>query len=357
MKKTILFTGGGTAGHVVPNLPLIDYFKNKNFNIIYVGSETGMECDIIRKIQVPYYPIKTGKLRRSLSFKNFFSPFQVMIGAWQSYFLIRKTKPFVIFSKGGFVSFPVVLAGWLNRIPVCIHESDMTPGLANRLSFPFAKKIFITFESAQKHFLNKKDIEFVGTPLRNVFFNANAEKGKEYCGFNNNKAMILVTGGGQGALRINIALRKSLKPLLEKYNVFHICGKGKIDESLRGLSDYKQVEYVDEQMFDLIAYATLVISRAGSNSAYEIAAMKKLNILIPVQKETRGDQIQNALYFEHLGISKVLDELKFDDENMLVETINEVIANHQQYEAALEKQNFKDATESIYNTLIQFITD
>jgi UDP-N-acetylglucosamine--N-acetylmuramyl-(pentapeptide) pyrophosphoryl-undecaprenol N-acetylglucosamine transferase len=316
--KTILFTGGGSAGHVTPNLALIKKFLTEGWQVVYVGSINGIEKEIIAKTAVPYYGILSGKLRRYFSWQNFIDPFKVIAGFFQAFFLCRQLKPAVVFSKGGFVAFPVVFAAWLNRIPVVAHESDLTPGLANRLSFPFAKVICLTFPESKKYFKNQKKWVVTGTPLREELFLGDANKGRALCRFSAAKKIILVYGGGLGANAINKAVRDLLPKLLVDYQVVHLCGKGKLDSHFDNLSGYIQFEYLHDELPDVMACADLVISRAGANSLYELLALQKLHILIPLSTAgSRGDQIDNAKYFASLGLSQVIFEEELTPEKLL----------------------------------------
>lgn len=323
MSLSIVFTGGGTAGHVTPNIALINEFKQEGWDIAYVGSANGIEKEMIQSLDIPFYSVQSGKLRRYFSFKTLIDPFKIIFGVMQSFWLFHKLKPDVVFSKGGFVAFPVVVGAWLNRIPIVAHESDMSPGLANRLSFPFVNKICLTFEAAKKHFKKQNKIEVTGTPIRPQLFAGNREKGLQYCGFNSNKPCLLFIGGSLGAGSINRSLRASLNQLTQEFQVIHICGKGKIDTALTGLQGYCQLEYVNEELADLFAAASVVVSRAGANSLYEILALGKPHILIPLSAQvSRGDQIQNARYFEKLGISVVIQDELLNSDTLLSAVYN-----------------------------------
>ena len=327
MNHKIILTGGGTAGHVTPNLALIELLKEKNWQVEYIGSENGVEARLVKPIDVPYHSIKSGKLRRYFSLENFIDPFKIAYGVIQSFFIIRKIKPHLVFSKGGFVSFPVVVGAWLNRVPIIVHESDLTPGLANRLSFPFANKICLTFESASKHIEYANKTITTGTPIRQELFSGDAEQARKICGFQKDKPCILVIGGSLGANSINLTIRHGLKELLKQFQVIHICGQGKIDESLQTITGYCQFEYVTDVLPDLFALASVVVSRSGANSLYEILALQKPHVLIPLSKKmSRGDQIENARHFKNLGVSTVLDDDALET-NQLIQAIQEVFQN------------------------------
>ena len=290
MSTSIVFTGGGTAGHVAPNIALIQAVKNKGWDVVYIGSSDGIEKQMIERIHIPFYGIKSGKLRRYLSLKNLLDPFKIVYGIIQSFFLIYKLKPDVVFSKGGFVAFPVVIGAWLNRVPIVAHESDISPGLANRLCFPFVNKICLTFEAGKKHFKRQDKIEVTGTPIREQLLSGNNVRGLELCAFQLDKPCLLVIGGSQGAGSINRCIRDALPRLTQEYQVAHLCGKEKVDSSLNDVVGYKQFEYAHEELADLFAMASVIVSRSGANSLYEILALGIPHILIPLPAEvSRGD--------------------------------------------------------------------
>ncbi|MBI2784808.1 MAG: undecaprenyldiphospho-muramoylpentapeptide beta-N-acetylglucosaminyltransferase, partial [Legionella longbeachae] len=264
MMPMIVFTGGGTAGHVAPNMELIREFGHKGWEMAYIGSAAGIEKQMLQPLNIPFYAISSGKLRRYLSVKNFLDPFKIVLGIVQSFFLLYKLKPDVVFSKGGFVAFPVVVGAWLNRIPVVAHESDMSPGLANRLCFPFVNKICLTFDAGKKHFKRQDKIAITGTPIREQLFSGNSDRGLELCGFNADKPCLLVIGGSLGAGSINRSIREALPELTTKYQIIHLCGKGKLEISLNSIEGYKQFEYANEELADLFAAASVVVSRAGA---------------------------------------------------------------------------------------------
>lgn len=318
MKKRVLFTGGGTAGHVTVNLALIPKFQEDQWEVSYIGSYDGIERELIAKLEnVPYDPVTTGKLRRYFDLKNMKDPFKVVQGIWQAYWKIRRRKPDVIFSKGGFVSVPVILGGWLNRVPIIIHESDLTPGLANKIAMPFASKVCTTFPETNAHIKGDKG-EYLGAIVREELFAGDRAKGIALCDFISSKPIILVMGGSLGSQKINQAIRHNLAELLQQYQIVHITGKGQIDESLLGKPGYKQFEYVSNELPDLMAMSDLVISRAGSNSIFEFAALHKPMLLIPLSRAaSRGDQILNANSFQKQGLAEVLMEEDLNDETLL----------------------------------------
>lgn len=347
MMPKIVFTGGGTAGHVAPNMALIREFKHKGWEMAYVGSAIGIEKDMITPLGISFHAVSTGKLRRYLSAKNFLDPFKILLGIIQSFFLLYKLKPDVVFSKGGFVAFPVVVGAWLNRIPVVAHESDISPGLANRLCFPFVNKICLTFEAAKKHFKNQDKIAVTGTPIREQLFAGNYAQGIKLCGFNVTKPCLLVIGGSSGAGSINRSIREALAQLTQDYQVIHLCGKGKVDPSLNNVEGYKQFEYANEELADLFAAASVVVSRAGANSLYEILALGKPHILIPLSTQaSRGDQIENARYFQGLGISLVIDDNSLNAETLL-HSLHDLEKNKETIDNKIKALNIKSATDKI----------
>ncbi|SDJ41703.1 undecaprenyldiphospho-muramoylpentapeptide beta-N-acetylglucosaminyltransferase [Salimicrobium halophilum] len=315
--KRILFTGGGTAGHVIVNTALIPSFREKGYEIDYIGSYEGIEKELIGHMDdVTYHGISTGKLRRYMSKENVKDPFKVAKGILQSLSIIKKRKPGVIFSKGGFVSVPVVIAAKLARVPVVIHESDFTPGLANKLSFPFANRILTTFPETTEHVPEKK-AEYIGAVIRDELFQGEEEKGKEMTGFKDGKPVLLVMGGSSGSENINEAIRHNLEALTERYNIVHLTGKGHKDDSY-SRKGYVQFEYVTDELKDLLKLADLVVSRAGANAIFEFVALKKPMLLIPLsRKVSRGDQILNAESFERQGFAHSLDEEQITDETFL----------------------------------------
>lgn len=343
----IVFTGGGTAGHVAPNMALIRKLSHKNWDIVYIGSADGIEKQMIRPLNIPFYSVSSGKLRRYLSVKNLFAPFKIILGVLHAFFLLYKLKPDVVFSKGGFVAFPVVVGAWLNRIPVVAHESDMSPGLANRLCFPFVNKICLTFDAGRTHFKKQDKIEVTGTPIREQLFAGSSIRGLELCGFNSEKPCLLVIGGSLGAGSINHCIRDALPQLTKNYQIIHLCGKGKVDPSLSNFSGYKQLEYANDELADLFAAASVVISRAGANSLYELLALGKPHILIPLSAEvSRGDQIQNAAYFKGLGISLVIEDRSLNGDTLL-KTLYDLEYNKTEIIRKINALNIKSATEEI----------
>ena len=345
MKKIVL-TGGGTAGHVTPNIALLPSLKEAGYEVFYIGSYTGIEKTLIEDLGIPYYGISSGKLRRYRSLKNLSDPFRVLHGLFQAKRLMKKIKPDIVFSKGGFVSVPVVLAAGSRHIPVIIHESDMTPGLANKIAMRKATKICCNFPETLKYLPEGKAV-LTGSPIRQELLLGNKAAGLDLCNFTTDKPIILVVGGSTGAVHVNEAVRSILPELLKDFQVVHLCGKGKMDESLNGTPGYVQFEYISEQMRDLFAISSIVISRAGANAICELLALKKPNLLIPLSANaSRGDQILNARSFEAQGFSMVIDE-DYLSPGLLIEKVHALYGSRQTYIDAMGKSRQTNAIPSI----------
>lgn len=345
MKKIIL-TGGGTAGHVTPNLALLSSLRRENFDIRYIGSYHGIERKLIENAGIPYDGISSGKLRRYFDLKNFSDPLRVLKGYFQAKKLVKKYKPDVVFSKGGFVSVPVVLAARHYKIPVIIHESDMTPGLANKICIPAAKKVCCNFPETL-NYLPKDKAVLTGSPIREELLTGDRLSGLQYTGLSANQPIILVIGGSLGSVTVNHAVRSILPKLLSQFQVIHICGKGNLDESLSGVTGYVQYEYVDKPLRHLFAASDLIISRAGANSICEILALRKPNILIPLSAAaSRGDQILNANSFAKQGFSTLLEEEVLTPDT-LYQAVSETYKKRDSFISAMEKSKLNNAVEII----------
>ncbi|MFZ3588806.1 undecaprenyldiphospho-muramoylpentapeptide beta-N-acetylglucosaminyltransferase [Bacillus sp. DJP31] len=351
MRKRIVFTGGGSAGHVVLNLAIIPYFKKEGWEISYIGSVNGIERDLISKVEgVTYYPIATGKLRRYFDWKNMKDPFRVLKGTHQAYKLLKKLKPDIIFSKGGFVSVPVILAGRLRNIPSIIHESDVTPGLANKLAIPFATKVCVTFKDTVNYIKQKDKVVHTGAVVREEIYKGSVEKGLKNYHFQRNKEVLLIMGGSLGSKKINEMIRANLKDLLEMFQIVHICGKGNLKHSLHQ-HGYKQVEYVTDELPDVMAMTDIVITRAGSNSIFEFLALKKPMLLIPLTKEqSRGDQIINAESFRKAGYAAVLQEEQLTKDKLMT-TIQTIFEKREQYISKMNKYEGDFSIDSVVSLI------
>ncbi len=354
--KRIVLTGGGTAGHVTPNMALIPSLKEKGFDIQYIGSYNGIEKRLIEDIGIPYHGISSGKLRRYFDVKNFSDPFKVLKGYAEASRLIKKLKPDIVFSKGGFVTVPVVLAARRRKVPVIIHESDITPGLANKLSIPSATKVCCNFPETLKHLPADKAV-LSGSPIRRELFTGSREEGLNLCGFTGSKPVLLAMGGSLGAVAINNALRTNLTELLKEFDIIHLCGKGNYDDSLSETEGYKQFEYAKSELTHLFAATDLIISRAGANAICELLALKKPNILIPLPaSQSRGDQILNAASFENSGYSYVLQEEELVDDALL-KAIQYVYNEREEYIQALSESKLNDAISIITDLIMEYAKD
>lgn len=348
--KKILLTGGGTAGHVTPNIALLPSLKNLGYEIKYMGSYDGIERKLIEELGIDYIGISSGKLRRYMSAKNFTDPFRVLKGFSEAKKFIKSYKPDVVFSKGGFVSVPVVLAADKYHIPVIIHESDMTPGLANKIAIPHAYKICHNFPETAEYLPKGKSV-LTGSPIRAELLSGNKSAGMSMCNFTSDKPVIMVIGGSLGAAAVNQIVRESLDELLKNYQVVHLCGKGKLDDSLKSKKGYVQFEYIKDELKDLFAMSQVIISRAGANAICEILALKKPNILIPLPAHaSRGDQILNAESFRKQGFSEVLDEETLSPD-ILIDTVNKVYKNRADYIHNMNESSSKDSIKTIIDLI------
>ena len=344
--KRIILTGGGTAGHVTPNIALLPRLKELGYDIQYIGSYNGMEKGLIEPLGIPYHGISSGKLRRYFSLQNFTDPFRVLKGFGEAKKLIKELQPDVIFSKGGFVTVPVVMAGKKCKVPTIIHESDMTPGLANKLSIPAATKICCNFPETLEH-LPKEKAVFTGSPIRQELLTGDAEAALKFCGLPAGKPVILIIGGSLGSVVVNNAVREILPELLKDFHVVHLCGKDKVDESLRSLDGYVQFEYIKSELKDLFALADVVISRAGANAICELLALHKPNLLIPLSANaSRGDQILNARSFERQGFSKVLEEEELNKATLL-DSLQSLFRDRESYIKTMEQSNQQNSIDTI----------
>lgn len=351
--KRIVLTGGGTAGHVTPNIALLPKLKELEYEISYIGSYDGIEKRLITDFNIPYYGIATGKFRRYLDVKNLTDPFRVIKGFAEARKYLKKIRPDVIFSKGGFVSVPVVQAAASLHIPCIIHESDMSPGLANKLCIPSAKKVCCNFPETVA-MLPKEKAVLTGSPIREELTKGDKLAALDMCGFTANKPVILVIGGSLGAASVNKAVREALPMLLQDFQVAHICGKEKIDNMLLHKEGYIQFEYVKAELKDLFAMADVVISRAGANSICELLALKKPNLLVPLSAaSSRGDQILNAKSFESQGFSLVIDDDNLSAE-LLTEKVTELYFNRQSFIDAMGKSNQLSSINTITDLIEEY---
>lgn len=349
MSRKIILTGGGTAGHVTPNLALIPYLRKEGFEIYYIGSIEGMERKLVTAEGIPYLPIETGKFRRYFDPKNFSDPFRVLRGHHEAHEFLKQYRPDVVFSKGGYVAVPVVQAAAGLHIPCICHESDVTPGLANRLCSPLAWKVCCNFPETM-HNLPKDKAVLTGTPIRDELFHGDAEKGYELCGFDHSRPVLMVIGGSLGAASVNRTIRDNLDALLQSFQVVHLCGKDKMDNLLLTRPGYKQFEYVSEELKDLYAMADVIISRAGANVICELLALHKPNLLVPLPTG-RGDQKLNAASFEQQGYSMVVQDDDLPD--CILQKVSELYEHRQQYIDAMAASHQTNSIPIIMNLICQ----
>ena len=350
--KRIILTGGGTAGHVTPNIALIPRLKEEGFDIHYIGSYNGIEKKLIEDLKIPYHGISSGKLRRYLAVKNLSDPFRVIKGYGEAARLMKSLKPDVVFSKGGFVSVPVVIAAKNHKVPAIIHESDMSPGLANKLCISSAVKICCNFPEAMEH-LPKNKAVLTGTPIRQELFQGDPIEAVRFTGLSANKPTLLVVGGSTGSVKVNEAIRGCLDELLKTYQIIHLCGKDKVDHDYDNRPGYVQYEYIKKELSSLLAMADIVISRAGANAICELQALAKPNILIPLGLDaSRGDQILNAESFQKQGFSYVLSEDVLNNDSLL-EAIAHVHEHREEYRQAMAASQTTNAIDKIMSLILE----
>ncbi|MBT2689718.1 undecaprenyldiphospho-muramoylpentapeptide beta-N-acetylglucosaminyltransferase [Bacillus sp. ISL-47] len=341
-KQTIVFTGGGSAGHVTPNIAIINELSKDEWTIHYIGSKKGIEKELISKMGIPYNSISSGKLRRYMDAENLKDIFRVLKGIMEARSLLKKIKPKLIFSKGGFVSVPVIIAASSLKIPIYIHESDLTPGLANKISQRFASKIFTSFEEAAKYFPANKTV-VIGSPIRREIFSGKKERGKRYLDFTKDLPILTVMGGSLGAKKMNETVRDSLEMLTANYQIVHLCGKGQKDDSLDNTPGYRQFEYVNEELPDILAATDTVVTRGGSNAIFEFLALKIPMLIIPLtKKQSRGDQILNAQAFSKKGYALTLEEEKLS-KHSLIQSLENLEKNKEKIISTMETSPMGDA--------------
>lgn len=356
MHKKIVLTGGGTAGHITPNIALLPRLAQNDYEVSYIGSYEGMEKRLLADFDIPYYGIATGKFRRYFDLKNFSDPFRVLKGFSEARRILKQIRPDVVFSKGGFVAVPVVRAAASLKIPCIIHESDMTPGLANKICIPVAQKICCNFPETTRTLPAEKTI-LTGSPIREELLKGDKQAGYKLCGFDLGKPVLMVIGGSLGSAAINQAVREALPKLLTDFQIVHICGKDKIDNLLLNTRGYKQFEYLKGELKDVFAMADVVVSRAGANAICELLALKKPNLLIPLSAgASRGDQILNARSFEAQGFSVVIDE-DYLSPGLLTEKVQELYFTRQTYIDAMAKSQQTNAIATIIRLFDEVIRE
>lgn len=350
MRKKIVFTGGGSAGHVTPNIAIIRELEQTKWDIHYIGSYSGIEKELIEKLGLPYYGISSGKLRRYMSGKNVTDIFRVVKGCLEARKLLKKLKPTLVFSKGGFVTVPVIVAAASLKIPVYIHESDITPGLANKISQRFASKIFTSFKEATSFFPQQKTIH-IGSPIRKDLLSGSRKKGLRHLEFTDRLPVLMIMGGSLGAKKINEVVRSSLDELMKSYQIVHLCGKGQVDPSLQGFLRYRQFEYVHDELADMLATTDFVITRGGSNAIFEFLALKIPMLIIPLTlQQSRGDQILNAESFTKSGFSLMIEEDELTATSLL-EKLEELQEKQGDMKATMQSAMEDDALSILINEI------
>jgi UDP-N-acetylglucosamine--N-acetylmuramyl-(pentapeptide) pyrophosphoryl-undecaprenol N-acetylglucosamine transferase len=366
-QPVLILTGGGTAGHVIPNLALLPLLTAQGWHVEYIGSEKGIEKELVEAQGIPFHGIPSGKLRRYFAWKNFSDPFRVLAGVYQAWRVLGRLRPDLVFSKGGFVAVPVVLAARARGIPVIVHESDLTPGLANRLAIPFAKAVCASFPATMP-LLPKGKAVLTGAPIRAELFRGDRARGEAFLGLANPapsasggapdakdwKPLLLIVGGSLGSRNLNKAVRAVLPDLLQRYRVAHLCGKDGKDPALEGTPGYRQLEFVSQEMPDVLAAADLVLSRAGSNAIFEFLALQKPHLLVPLPlTASRGDQILNARAFAAEGYSRVLAEADLGDGRLLQEL--EILgAQAELHRQAMRGSPFRDGAQKVMEVISRF---
>ncbi|MCK4919180.1 MAG: undecaprenyldiphospho-muramoylpentapeptide beta-N-acetylglucosaminyltransferase [Candidatus Pacebacteria bacterium] len=323
----ILLTGGGTGGHIIPLLIVVSEIRKmeaeknlKKSEYMFIGPKSDFNnsiSDVGIKIKI----IQAGKLRRYFSFENFTDIFKIIIGTIQSLYFIHKFKPTVVFSKGGFASVPPVVAAWLLKIPIVTHESDTVPGLANRIIAKFSKKILVSFYFSKKYFSEKKVI-LTGNPIREEILQGDKTGARKFFDLNENIPTILVFGGSQGAKKINSVIVKSLPKILEKFQIIHLCGKRNYEElkieiekmKLKNDSRYRIYPFLSNEIKDAFSLCDVIISRAGANSLFEIIALEKPSIIIPLPSSANNHQAENAKFFQDRKMTINIKEEGFKEE-------------------------------------------
>ena len=350
--KRIILTGGGTAGHVSPNQALIPHLLREGWDIHYIGTKNGIERQLIEPMQgVTYHAVQSGKLRRYFDLKNFTDPFRVIAGVFQSIAIVARLRPNVLFSKGGFVSVPAVFGAACCRVPIVMHESDITPGLANKLCKPFARRICATFPECAAA-LGEKGL-YTGTPLRASLFGGDRARGLRLCGFSGERPVLMMMGGSLGAQTVNAVLREALPRLTARFDVLHVCGRGNLDGRLSDMPGYRQFEYLSDELPDAYACADLMLSRAGSNSLSEILALRKPALLIPYHSG-RGDQVLNAASLKARGLAHVLPQGEMTADSLCA-ALEALWSDRDRLQAVLSDLPEADGTQAVLSEIRRYM--
>ena len=348
MSKTIVLTGGGSGGHVVPNLALIPKLQERGYEVHYIGTEDGIERELVSGI--PYHSIRAGKLRRYASSKNVSDVFKTFRGISDAKKILKELKPCAVFCKGGFVSVPVAFAAHSLKIPVVLHESDYTPGLANKMCAPKCNKICLSFDVDKERYGDKAVV--TGSPIRDELMQGSREKGLEFLGFDGKKPVLMVMGGSLGAGALNDAVDSAIDELTKRFDIVHLRGKGHLSSELDSKAGYRQFEYLSAEIPDLFAASDLIFSRAGANAVFEFLALKKPALLVPLPlSQSRGDQILNAKYFKKNGYSEVLNEEDMTDETLLA-SLDSLWAEKDRYIEAMSNAPAAAGTQNVLNVIL-----
>jgi len=347
MSKLIVLTGGGSGGHVTPNLALAPYLTERGYEVHYIGTRDGIERELV--LGIPYHEISAGKLRRYASLKNITDPFKAAKGYFEAKKILKGLHPSVVFCKGGFVSVPVAFAAHALHIPVILHESDYTPGLANRLCAAKADKICLSFDAGAERYPGKAVV--TGSPIRRDLLRGDKKKGLAFCSLSGLKPVLLIMGGSLGAGALNDAIDASLDEITQTFSVIHLRGRGNIKTEWMGKKDYAQFEYVSAEMPDLFAAADIALSRAGAGAVFELLALKMPALLVPLPRsQSRGDQILNAGFFAKNGYSMVIEQEKLSSE-VLTRSLMELYENRMRFISAMNGAKTALGTQNVLNVI------
>ena len=350
MSEIIVLTGGGSAGHVTPNLALVPDLLKRGYEVHYIGTQDGIEHTLVHDI--PYHAIEAGKLRRYISKSNVSDFFKTFKGYRQAKAILRKLVPALVFAKGGFVSVPVVWAAAKLKIPVVLHESDYTPGLANRLCTKKAQTICLSFDTPDAH--RGKGV-LTGSPVRSDLLLGNRAKGLSCLGFTGEKPVLLIMGGSLGAQAINDAIDGCIDTLTQKYCVVHLRGKGHLNPALAEKPCYRQYEYIDTGLSDIFAATDLALSRAGANAVFEYLALGIPALLVPLPlSASRGDQILNADYFQKRGYAHVMDQQSLSPQT-LPAAIDALYANRETLISNMKTSRALNGTQNVLNVIYESV--
>jgi len=357
-KPLAVFTGGGTGGHVYPGLAVIERLREAwDGDFLWIGSRSGMEKAIVESWGLEFRGISSGKLRRYFSLKNFTDILRIILGVFSALRIFLRRRPALVFSKGGYVSFPPVFAAWLLRIPAITHESDLDPGLATLLNAPFVKKICVPYEESSRHYprLFRKKLLVTGNPVRKEIFSGKAEEGLRLTGFSGVKPVVLVLGGSLGAQEINTLVCGSLEELLPSVDIVHQTGAGKITGISR--PGYYAAPYFTTELPHILAASSVVVSRAGAGSLWEFLAAGKPALLIPLRESSRGDQVRNAELFQRRGAARVLSgsPITTQDFVLALTAILEPAERERIRQEMAAGRDKKDAAQSIAELLLEYL--